>query len=180
MSISTLHFTEIDSTNTEAKRRIKSLTPDQTALVIVADTQTAGRGRGNHTWESSDEGGLYYTILLRLESFLLSESEQFVYDAGLKVVNVLFQLTGLQAQVEWPNDILLHDKKCGGILIETVSGSHSDRPGFMIIGIGLNLNQTQFPPNIKHVAISLRQISEKIYNKSDFIEALTKEFYQCR
>lgn len=180
MSISYLYFSEIDSTNDEAKRYIKTLSPDQTAVVFVADRQTAGRGRGNHTWESADEGGLYYTLLLRSESFLFSDSDSFTRKAGTLVIKVIKQLTGLEAELEWPNDLILNGKKCGGILLETVSGSHTQRPSFLIIGIGLNLNQTQFPEPIKHVAISLRQMSQIPYNKSDFIEALTKEFYACR
>ncbi len=174
------HFTQIDSTNDEAKRMIRSLPEGHTASIVVADRQTSGRGRGSNKWQSDDDGGLYYTLLLTCDSFLIKDVDKFVEKSGRIVVKVIQELTGIQTLMEWPNDIILNDKKCGGILIEAVSGSHAEAPDFIIIGVGLNLNQLTFPEPIKHVAISLRQTSQTLYNKSHFIEALTKEFFECR
>jgi len=77
-----LHFAEIDSTNDEAKRISRTLPPHHKATVIIADRQTAGRGRGSNIWHSDDEGGLYYTLLLTCDSFLIKDVDKLVERAN--------------------------------------------------------------------------------------------------
>jgi len=169
-------FKSLDSTNNEAKRQLKIIKNNpHFETVIVADTQTGGRGRASKIWESNP-GGLYYTFVKKptvLDQF------KDVFEVSQKVgksVQVAIQtLTGVQTQLEWPNDILLDHKKCGGILIETISGQTANQPKWVIVGVGLNINQETFSQPLKHVAISLRQSTGNQYNKHDFINALTKE-----
>ena len=181
MTVELKHFFQIDSTNEEAKRLAKNLNPKEDVfMVITADEQLNGRGQKNRAWYSAKDEGLYYSCLFTPNTLTEKDLEQYSLKIGRVVSNAINDLTGLSTTVEWPNDILLDDKKCGGVLIETHSLTHATQPDFVIIGIGLNLNQTTFPPLLKHVAISLRQKTQKVYNKDAFITVLTKELEACR
>lgn len=169
-------FKTIDSTNDEAKRLIKQkkINPNQ-STVIVSDEQTKGRGRALKKWESK-KGGLYYTLIKKpkvLKHF--DDIYEVTQKVGESVQRVIKNTTGISTDLEWPNDILLNNKKCGGILIETISDSNATQPKWVIVGIGLNLNQNVFLGELKQVAISLRQLSGKQYNKQSIISDLTKE-----
>ena len=88
------------------------------------------------------------------------------------MVDVIFKLTGIQCALEWPNDIILDYKKVGGILIETISGSEKKQPRCVIVGVGLNLNQTEFPKDLVLVAVSLRQKVGRAFDKGVFVGEL--------
>jgi len=165
-------FDTLDSTNEEAKRIAKSGEFEDS--VIVAETQTHGRGRLGRVWESSLLGGLYYTLLLKSINFDLVDIHQLSEFVAKIVRNMLFQQYRIQTQLKFPNDILLDHKKLGGILIETSAHSSDQKPHYVIIGIGLNINQTRFPEELAKTAISLYQKTGQIYDQHKFIICLTK------
>ena len=177
MQVEFRHLESIDSTNEEAKRVAKEFPEilSDKAIVFVAKTQTAGRGTHGKGWESDSEGGLYYTLLFRQPAFDFSQVSKYLREIAFVVVGTIWELTDIQTDVEWPNDIILDNKKCGGILLESASHAHSKNPHYVMIGIGLNLNQTSFSLGLHHVAISLWQKTQKIYDKNQFVETLTKE-----
>lgn len=137
----------IDSTNSEAQRGLADL---ENLSVIAAHYQTAGRGqKGNH-WSSDASKNLTFSIVLKYGDNILPELralDQF-HVSHLTVLALLHYLSdnGIDALIKWPNDIYVGDNKICGILIEhTVRG---DRLSTTTIGIGLNLNQNDFPPQV--------------------------------
>lgn len=179
--IETHHFKSVDSTNEEAKRRLKDMDPNEDfMLVITAETQTKGKGQKNRVWHSESEGGLYYTCAFTPKTITLKDLETLSVTVGKQIVATLNKAHSLEVSLEWPNDIILADKKCGGILIESISRSNHQEPDFVIVGIGLNVNQTSFPDHLKAVAISLRQKNQKVYNKDTFRDLFTQELQACR
>ena len=147
------HFPSIDSTNIRAVEAATADAPDGT--VFVADEQTAGRGRGGHTWHSAARDGLYVSAIIR-PSMALSEALWISLATGLAAQSAIRKTARLEADIRWPNDILIGTKKCGGILVETASF-----PGtpahlrYAVIGIGINVNHAEFPPELSALATSL-------------------------
>lgn len=147
------YFREIDSTNNRAKSLAAEGAPEGT--VVVADMQTAGRGRRGRNWFSPASQGLYVSVILK-PSLPLREISRISLVAAVAVAETLREEFGLDALIKWPNDILIDHKKIAGILSEAVI----DTVGleYMVVGIGLNINQdlSQFPADLRMPATSLR------------------------
>ena len=128
-----LRFDELDSTNAYAKRSC-SLINDQT--IIVAKTQTGGRGRMNRTW-LSEPGGLYFSVVLKpTQCTHLANLTQLMALAVCQTVREL----GAAAQLKWPNDVLVDNKKICGILSEAVTSANGVEA--LVLGVGVNVAQT--------------------------------------
>lgn len=139
-------FDEIDSTNNEAKRQIeKGL---ELPALFVADRQTAGRGRRGKSFFS--EGGLYMTLALT-PSKVAEENVKITSIAAVAVSKALEKLTKQAVDVKWVNDIYLNDKKICGILAEAVA-DQDGKIKAVIIGVGVNLNVSEFPDDISDIA----------------------------
>ena len=125
----------IDSTNDEAKRRAAANAPE--GLIILADRQTAGRGRQGRVWQSPP-GNLYCSILLRPDR-ALGEVAQLGFAASLAVAEALAPLLPppLTPRCKWPNDVLIEGRKIAGILLE--SEAAGGRAAWLVIGIGINI-----------------------------------------
>jgi len=148
------HFATIDSTNIRAVEAASADAPAGT--VFVADEQTAGRGRGGHSWHSAAGDGLYVSAIVR-PSMALSEALWISLATGLAAQSAIRKTTHLEADIRWPNDILIGTKKCGGILVETAS--YPGTPAhlrYAVIGIGINVNHAEFPAELSALATSLR------------------------
>ena len=160
------HITSVASTNDLALQAAQS---GARHGVWIADEQTAGRGRGNHAWHSAPGDGLYMTALvappIRVQSAL-----RLSFATAIAVQSAISSVAGFsirdQIDIRWPNDLLLNGKegiarKCGGILIETASiPATPTQPAtlrYAVIGIGVNVNHTSFPPEIDAGATSLRR-----------------------
>jgi len=116
--------------------------------VVGADQQTAGIGRAGHSWYSESGSGLYVSMVLRLA--LGSELLPLVMLAlGLATQHAIADVAGLAPDLRWPNDVLLGDKKCAGIMAQIEGDA-------VIAGIGINVGHTSFPPDIAALATSLR------------------------
>jgi BirA family transcriptional regulator, biotin operon repressor / biotin---[acetyl-CoA-carboxylase] ligase len=132
--------------------------------VWIADRQIAGRGRGSNIWHSPAGAGLYMTALIA-PPIAMQSALSLSLRVAIAVQSAIVQTAGFtrpdQIDIRWPNDLMLNGKKCGGILIDTAS--NPSRPGqpatlrYAIIGIGINLNQTSFPPELDAIATSLRR-----------------------
>ena len=142
---------EVDSTNTYLKQLASNGAPDETAVLSIR--QTAGRGRRGRSF-LSEPGGLYLSYLIRPHESA-QELLHLTALAGLCVCNAVSQVTGMQPSIKWPNDPVLNGKKLCGILTELSVSLETQEPEYVVIGIGINCNQTQFPQELD-MATSLR------------------------
>jgi BirA family biotin operon repressor/biotin-[acetyl-CoA-carboxylase] ligase len=137
--------------------------------VWIAGEQTAGRGRGNHAWHSpagapQEPAGLYMSALVA-PPIPLQSALGLSFTVAIAVQSAISSVFGFhipdQVDIRWPNDLLLNRKKVGGILIDTASNpatpSQAATLRFAVIGIGINLNQTSFPPELEPIATSVRR-----------------------
>ena len=132
--------------------------------VWIADKQLAGRGRGRHTWHSLAGAGLYMTALIApripMQS-ALSLSLRVAIAIQSAIVTVTRFQRPSQVDIRWPNDLMLNRRKVGGILIDTASNPASAmQPAtlrYAVVGIGINVNHTTFPPELDAIATSLRR-----------------------
>lgn len=141
---------EVDSTNEEAKRQGTQGAPEGT--VCLAEHQTGGKGRLGRRWVSLPGEGIWMSILLR-PGITPYEVSQITLLAGLAVCQAIRSVTGCDALIKWPNDIVIHGKKLVGILTELAA--EADRINYAVTGIGINVNQQQFPQEISYKATSL-------------------------
>jgi BirA family biotin operon repressor/biotin-[acetyl-CoA-carboxylase] ligase len=153
------HFPTIDSTNTHAVEAAGTGAPD--GSVYIADEQTAGRGRGGHTWHSAPGDGLYLSALIRPTTLIpLADALWISLSTGLAAQRAIQQTTCLPADIRWPNDLILNHKKVGGILVESASTPPTPhQPAhlrFAVLGIGINVNHAEFPAELASLATSLR------------------------
>jgi len=116
--------------------------------VVVAEEQTGGIGRHGHSWHSPG-AGLYMSIILRL-AVAPDALPILTMALGLAVQRAIDDFAGVACDIRWPNDVMLNEKKLVGIMIQA-----ADR-GAMVAGIGVNVNQTSFPDDIREIATSLR------------------------
>ena len=122
--------------------------------IIIAESQTAGRGQRGHTWESAEKQNLTFTLVLE-PTFLAPEKQFLLSEAvALGMVDMLEEY-GIVAQIKWTNDIYVGDRKLVGILIEHSLSSITLRR--TIVGIGINVNQTEFDPSIPN-PVSMAQL----------------------
>ncbi len=165
-----LVFEETGSTNDVATKLGREGHPG--GLVVFAERQTAGRGRFGRRWDSADHAGLWFSLLLRPE-WPLARWPRLTTWAGVSVAAAVEQCTGLPAQLKWPNDVLIHGHKVSGILIE----SASDATGamFAVAGIGMNVNQEQFPEELASRAASLRQFTGRPLDRAALAAAILHE-----
>ncbi|MGN6366987.1 MAG: biotin--[acetyl-CoA-carboxylase] ligase [Phycisphaerae bacterium] len=150
----TEHHQETDSTNRLAAERIlQRWQQNQPAegLVITADTQSAGRGQHGRAF-ISPPGGLYLSAII--ETLAPTLRDKLALLAGVATAEALHRLTNLRIGLRWPNDLLLNDKKLGGILCESVTMGNK-WAGILGIGLNINTDLSQLPPELQPKATSL-------------------------
>ncbi len=152
------HFATIGSTNTHALEQARTDPAEGGAphgSFYVADEQSAGRGRSDHHWHSASGAGLYLSVLLRPQ-IPIADLVWLPLLAGLATHRAIQQVIGLeqdQIDLRWPNDILIGPRKVAGILVE--AQTDSNRVTAAVVGIGINLHQRAFPPDLATPATSL-------------------------
>ena len=144
---------EVDSTNSVAERELSS--NRETPFFVVADSQSAGRGRRGRSWHSPQHRNLYLTIALR-PSLPPSRLQTITLWLGLRLCQLLRDRHALPVQIKWPNDLLIHGRKVAGMLTEARVDSEYTRD--LVFGLGLNVNSTgeDFPDELADIASSLR------------------------
>lgn len=138
-------FAELASSNDTARELIHN--GAESGTLIVAECQTSGRGRGGHQWLCPAGEGLLFSYILEPDA-PRAHWPRMAIAAGVAIAEAL-QSYGLPAKVKWPNDILIHGKKCAGILVETCKDS-------LIIGIGINVTVSQFPSGLHATSLRLQ------------------------
>lgn len=147
------YYGKIGSTNELGYRLAQTKVAEGT--LIIAEEQTKGKGRMGRSWYSPPYLGIWMSLILRPD-ISPSKAPGLSLCAGLALALSIKKLTGLDAKLKWPNDCLINKKKVGGILLELQA--ELDRINFVILGLGVNINQTKkdFPKKIKKTATSLR------------------------
>jgi BirA family biotin operon repressor/biotin-[acetyl-CoA-carboxylase] ligase len=170
------HFATIDSTNTHALDEAKTGAPH--GSYYVADEQTAGRGRSDHQWISKSGEGLYLSVLLR-PNLPTADLVWLPLLAGLAVHRAIREVTALEADLRWPNDLLIGPRKTGGILVEAQTESRSDGhfATAVVIGIGINLHQQRFPPNLATEPTSLDLETGRYTSRQDLALAILQQLH---
>jgi BirA family transcriptional regulator, biotin operon repressor / biotin---[acetyl-CoA-carboxylase] ligase len=169
-----LHFfPSIHSTNTHAMSQAEAGAPD--GSVYFADEQTAGRGRGAHAWSSPPGSGLYVSVLLR-PRMPPADVLWLSLAAGLAVHDAVKQVTSLEADLRWPNDLLLGRKKFCGILTEL--NAEVTRVRHLVIGIGINVHQQFFPEELRDLATSLHIETGRDWPRQELLTALLRSIDQ--
>jgi BirA family transcriptional regulator, biotin operon repressor / biotin---[acetyl-CoA-carboxylase] ligase len=145
------HFFKIDSTNSAAMRLGEA--GELHGAIVLAEEQTAGRGRAGRAWASEKSAGIYCSVLVRP---LISPAQAplLTLVAGLAARDAAADDLNTQPDIRWPNDLLASGKKFCGILTEM--RAEPDRVQFAVIGIGVNVNQAKMPENLRDIATSLR------------------------
>ncbi len=144
------HFYSTGSTMNEAARLAVKGAPEGT--LVVAEEQTAGRGRFGRQWISERTAGLYGTLILR-PSMAPAAAPVLTLMAGVAVAEAIQEATALATDLRWPNDVMIGEKKCAGILVEMTA--EPVRITHVLIGIGINVNQQQIPEELASEATSL-------------------------
>ena len=150
MGQSIYFYEETDTTNNRARELALEGAPEGT--LVVAEKQTAGRGRRGKVWESPLGTGIWMSLVLRPQ-IMPAEASVLTLLCGLATAEAIEVETGLSAGIKWPNDILINGKKAVGILTEM--DCEMSQVHFVIPGIGINVNTTSFPPEIADIATSL-------------------------
>ncbi len=171
-------FNEIGSTNDMAARLTEKEVPEGT--VVTAEKQTAGKGRLGRTWASPERSGLWFSVILR-PKISPYHSPKLTFIAGLSVLDAIKKVTGEDAELKWPNDVMLRGKKLCGILTEMKA--EMDIVNYLIIGIGINVNlsKNDLPESVRGRATSLKmELRKDVPRVKLLAEALKslEEYYE--
>ena len=159
---------EIDSTNSYAKKAAQQLPGE---FAVIAEAQTAGRGRRGRNWVSPVGENIYMTFVVRPE-IPPRDAPGLTLAAALAVCDAVQQSTGVICGIKWPNDIIVDQKKVCGILTEMTADM--DQIDYVAIGIGINVNQSSIPEELKDKAISLKQKTGKAVERLTLCAALAR------
>jgi BirA family transcriptional regulator, biotin operon repressor / biotin---[acetyl-CoA-carboxylase] ligase len=164
------HYYRVGSTNTEAMQAAAEGAPE--GSVFLAEEQLAGRGRGANEWHSARSAGIYCSLVLRP---VMPPSEALIFSlaAGLAVQSAVAGIApGLRPDLKWPNDVLLNGRKFCGILAEM--NSEATRVRYLVVGVGINVNQAKFPAELREIATSLKSETGTEWSRVELCGALLK------
>ena len=160
-------FTSLASTQDKAKYFAKR---GLSNVVVIADIQTKGRGRFKRKWYS-EKGGLWMSILLKPNN--VENLQYLTFAAAVAIVKSIKKITNLNTNIKWPNDVHYKGKKLCGILTEGIFGKDS----YVVVGIGVNVNQSKFSDEVKDIATSLKIIKNKHSDIKNLMKNITENFF---
>jgi BirA family transcriptional regulator, biotin operon repressor / biotin---[acetyl-CoA-carboxylase] ligase len=167
------HFYSVDSTNAFAMRLLEHGYKVPEGAIVIAESQTAGKGRLGRSWHSERESGLYLSIVLYPKA-PPSLAPLLTLATTIAAHNAIERATQLDVDIKWPNDLLINGRKVCGILAEMQA--EVDRIKLMVIGIGINVNHESFPEDIAGRATSLRLASGRIQSRIEILVDFLEEF----
>lgn len=168
-------YEETDSTNIRAKEAGEQGKDISRGMLFVADKQTAGVGRRGRSWESPEGENIYMSLLIKPE-IEPSKASMLTLVMAAAVAEGMKKVCGANAQIKWPNDIILNKKKVCGILTEmSMAGTEIK---YVVIGVGINVNQKVFNTDLEDKATSLSLEFSKIFDRKTIISAVLEEFYK--
>lgn len=167
----TIFYQDImESTNSKAKRLASDGAEE--GLLVIADQQSAGKGRLGRIWESPAGTGIWMSLVLK-PNISPQYASQLTLIAGLSICEVIKEVTGLEAKIKWPNDIVVNGKKVCGILTEMSAEMEGIK--HIILGIGINVNMSSFPNTLSY-ASSLSIEGKKEYSRKSIIKGFLEKF----
>jgi BirA family biotin operon repressor/biotin-[acetyl-CoA-carboxylase] ligase len=161
------HFATIDTTMREAAERAEDGAPEGT--LITADVQTEGRGRLGRHWATAPAESLAFSLVLRPPEPAL-RTAALTLACGLGVARGVERATGVSCDLRWPNDVLVGERKLAGVLVE--AAVEGGRVKSVVVGVGLNVNQTGFPAEIAGLATSLRLETGREHSRGDLLDSV--------
>lgn len=164
-------YDSVDSTNSEAKRAAENGGPH--GLLIIGEQQTAGRGRRGRAWKSPKGEGVFMTLLLKPE-IEPGNASMLTLVMGMAVRDGLEAAAGLSAQIKWPNDIVCDGKKLCGILTEM--SAQIDYINHIVIGVGINVHNREFPEEVSRIATSVYQQTGQRISRAQLIGEILNRF----
>jgi BirA family biotin operon repressor/biotin-[acetyl-CoA-carboxylase] ligase len=170
------YFSEIDSTNSAARRLAEAGAPE--GSIVIAESQTHGRGRLGRRWQSPPLANLYFSVVLR-PGLAPSQAPQITLMAAVALAETLAQFVPQAAAIKWPNDILVNGRKLAGIL--TDAACHAERLDFVILGIGVNLNYraSAMPMEIRERATSVIELTGAPVDRESVLKRLIHDLDRC-
>lgn len=163
-----LHFETIDSTNDYAKKIGNEL---RDGSVIISEEQTKGKGRLGRVWESKAGEGIWMSIILK-PNIIPNKAPFITLIAGASIVKAL-NILGVDAKIKWPNDITINNKKLSGILTEL--SAEIERVNYIVVGIGMNVKDTDFEEELKDKATSLYKENYNL-SRVDIVKEILCQF----
>jgi BirA family biotin operon repressor/biotin-[acetyl-CoA-carboxylase] ligase len=172
-------YESLTSTSDEAKEL--AMKGASHGTVIVAATQTGGRGRKDHSF-FSPEGGLYMSIVLRPEELFSTDSREVTSFVGNAVISAIRELCGIEAYIDGINDLYVDGKKNCGILLESGSEFDSNTLQWIVAGIGINFDSdiSGFPEDVRERASSLFAAGEATITKNELIAKIIENVLDCQ
>lgn len=162
---------EVSSTNSLALQLA-----DQNAVegtLVVSESQKQGRGRIGRSWISQPETGIYMSLILR-PSFVPMKAPCITFISAIALVEALKEILGIDAKIKWPNDVMINGKKTAGILTELRAEMESIH--YIIVGIGINVNNTHFPKDLRHKVTSLAIERKEKVSRIRLLQAILRAF----
>lgn len=159
------------STNADVRRIAED--GAENGLLVVADGQTLGKGRRGRVWESPKGTNLYFSMLLKPD-FAPDKASMITLVAAYGVARVIRENTGLDAKIKWPNDIVVNKKKVCGILTEM--SMERDYIHHIVVGVGINVNEEEFPIEIVEMATSLKKELGSVISRANLLSAILLQF----
>ena len=166
-------FEETDSTNDQAKKLAEA--GSEQGLLVVSDCQTAGKGRRGRSWESKSGEGIFMTLLLKPD-IAPGNASMLTLVMALAVRAGIAQVTGVDTQIKWPNDIVCDGRKVCGILTEM--SAQIDYINYIVVGVGINVSNETFPEPVAQTATSLYQLTGVRCHRAKLIAEIMKQFEQ--
>lgn len=164
-----VYYDSVDSTNLRTRQLGDEGAPNGT--LVVADRQTAGRGRRGHAWESPSGCSIYMSLLLRPQ-IAPDKAAMLTLVMACSVAEGIQGCEDVELKIKWPNDIIINGKKLVGILTEM--STQIDYINHVTVGVGINVNQTEFPEEIRKTATSLRMECGHTVRRAPIIAAVMK------
>lgn len=170
------YFAEIDSTNKRARELAEKGAAE--GEIVIAETQTRGRGRLGRSWESPPFANLYFSIILR-PHLAPADAPQITLMAAVALVETVAILIPQVPTIKWPNDILVNDRKLAGVLTEAACAS--ERIEHVILGIGMNLNYRvdSMPAELRRRATSIAELTAKNVERESVLARLIRDLDRC-
>lgn len=166
-----IYYEQLESTNTKIAEMAAE--GSEHGTVVVADSQTAGKGRRGRTWESPKGENIYMSMLLR-PGIATDKAPMLTLVMAYSVAQAIRKQGFPDVQIKWPNDLILSGKKICGILTEMqLKGSEID---FVVVGVGINVNTHNFPTDLDGKATSLYMESGRQFERQPIIEAVVDNF----
>ena len=166
-----VYFDETDSTNRQA--RMLAMDGAKHGTLVIADTQSAGRGRRGRGWISPAGEGIFMSLIVRPD-VAPSQVAKMSLTLALAVGRAIEKVTGLDARIKWPNDIVIGGRKICGLLLEM--DATAEKINSIVAGVGINVHQTAFDEEIAHTASSLDLLAGRRMSRSEIVRAFLAEF----